>query len=338
MTSVVVAHRDPALSARVVQLMPLRYADGPDRALDRPAHVRAASGIDWAGDRLAIVQDDANFIALVDPQTLRVDAVTLPAGDEGQRQFDKRRGNKRWKLDLESCLCLPYPDGYVFVGFGSGSGEYRVREQIVVADLRSDAPPATSIFPAYDFYAQLRATPAFAGSELNIEGALLVDASTLRLFQRGNGMPVGSLAPVNATGDVDWHDLLNYLREPEDAPPPALRNIIQYDLGQLGGCPLTFTGSALGPGGMLYIASAEDSPNTVDDGPVAGSVLGLLEAAGQARWAPITEDGGALFLAKVEGAVGLPDDPTRLWITVDADDCDQPSLLGLVELNGPWWR
>ncbi len=71
----IAAHRDPALRARIVRKVPLVYAAGADPALDRPAHVRAGSGLAWIGGVLAVMQDDANFIALADPVTGLVAAV-----------------------------------------------------------------------------------------------------------------------------------------------------------------------------------------------------------------------------------------------------------------------
>src|SRR5690349_10209421 len=60
------AVRDEQMAAVMTARAPLTYAAGADAALDRPAHVRAASGIAWLGGRLAVVQDDASFVALVD--------------------------------------------------------------------------------------------------------------------------------------------------------------------------------------------------------------------------------------------------------------------------------
>jgi len=40
-----------------------------------------------------VVQDDANFIAVIDPQIWQVRAIPLPAGERGVRQFDDLRGN-----------------------------------------------------------------------------------------------------------------------------------------------------------------------------------------------------------------------------------------------------
>jgi hypothetical protein len=79
------ALHDPALTARVVRSVPLFYAHGADPAHDRPAHVRSASGLLRAGSRLAVIQDDANFVALADPATGWARAIALPAGEGGLR-------------------------------------------------------------------------------------------------------------------------------------------------------------------------------------------------------------------------------------------------------------
>src|SRR5829696_7409339 len=116
------ARHDPALTARVVRSVPLLYAEGACAPLDRPAHVRSASGIARVAGRVAVIQDDANFVALIDPETGFAHAVTLPAGEGGVRQFDDLRGNKRFKLDLECCVTVDDDDGQeMLLAFGSGS-------------------------------------------------------------------------------------------------------------------------------------------------------------------------------------------------------------------------
>ena len=126
---IVQAVRDPALRAIVQRSAPLFYNKGADPMLDRPAHVRAGSSLSWFGDRLALIQDDANFL-LIEPHSLQVDAIPLPAGEGGLRQFDDLRGNKRFKLDLEACVTVPTPDGDLLLAFGSGSTPDR--EKIVM--------------------------------------------------------------------------------------------------------------------------------------------------------------------------------------------------------------
>jgi hypothetical protein len=46
--------------------------------------VRAGSSLSWFGDRLALIQDDANFLVLIEPHSLQVDPIPLPAGEGGR--------------------------------------------------------------------------------------------------------------------------------------------------------------------------------------------------------------------------------------------------------------
>src|SRR5262245_39254582 len=117
----VTASADPALTATVTSRRPLFYRDGPDDAEDRPPHVRAASGLGWVGTELAVVSDDSLFVSLVDPNTGLASAIALPRGPGGLRLFDDRRGNKKEKLDLESCCVLSERGAPCLLAFGSGS-------------------------------------------------------------------------------------------------------------------------------------------------------------------------------------------------------------------------
>jgi hypothetical protein len=320
------AREDPALAARVVRRVPLVYEGGADPALDRPAHVRAASGLARVGDRVAVVQDDANFLALVDPATGRAEAVPLPPGEGGARLFGAARGTKHLKLDLEACLALPpelTPDGAPTV-LALGSGSTRRREQALLATLPAGGRSHARIVPAPGLYALLRAASAFSGSEMNVEGAVLV-GDRVRLFGRGNGAARGDARALNATCDVDAARLVAYLRG--RGAPPAPGAIVQYALGDLDGAPLGFTDAALAGRRVLYTAAAEASPDAVQDGEVTGSVLGIIEGP-EARWTPLADaDGRPLAGLKAEGILAATPDGSRLWVVNDADDPDTPSEL-----------
>jgi hypothetical protein len=327
---IVHARPDPSLAARVVRSVPLLYREGADPSLDRPAHVRAASGMARVGGRVAVVQDDANFVALVDPETGRAMAVTLPAGEDGARQFDDLRGNKRWKMDLESCEVLRGADGRgMLAGFGSGSSP--MRERIVLVRGLGAGDAEVEVVDASALYARLRAETDFAGSELNIEGVALV-GGTLRVFNRGNGAPHGDLHPVDATCDLDLAALLAFLRDPS-RPPPEPRNVTQYALGDVDGFPLTFTDAAAYGDAILYTAAAEDSPDATRDGPVSGSAIGIVRG-GEARFCVVTNADGSRYAGKIEGI--LPRAPGRAWVVIDRDDPTVPSELSEVVLQGEW--
>ncbi len=321
-----VVERDPRLVARVASRTPLLYTAGGCELEDRPPNVRAGSALRWLGGRLAVVQDDAGFLALVDPSGA-AEARALPRGPAGRRRFESRLGNKAEKLDLEAAVVLRGRSGERLVAFGSGSTERR--ERLVVAG----EDGSVRVVDAAPLYAMLRADVTFSGSELNVEGAAVANG-VLRLFQRANGAPARGLEPVNATMDLDLDAFVAWL-DGDGALPRPLR-IAQYDLGTAAGVRFGFTdAAALADGRILFVAGAESSPNTYDDGAVVGCRLGVLEADG-GRCADLTDESGGPCALKVEGITLASDDGRRLFAVTDQDSPDEPALLCEITLEGPW--
>ncbi len=335
----VVSARDTALEARIVRRVPMHYADGADVHEDRPGHVRAASSITWVGSCVALVQDDVNFVALVDPRTGLAKAVTLPAGKDDVRQFDSERGNKKYKLDLEALTRVPAASGTLLLAFGSGSKKRRENVMTLAFAGRSarPAPSEPSLIALPALYAALRAETDFSGSDMNIEGALYVDGM-IRLFGRGNGEAKDGLVPVDASCDLDWTVLRAHIARPE-APVPRIQRVTQYVLGEVDGVSLGFTDAILLPrSGVMYSAAAEASKDATEDGEVGGSVLGVIphDRRQPGRWAPILDERGVPFTGKVEGLVLDKQDPMRAFVVIDMDDHTRPSELCEVVLRGPW--
>ena len=327
------AIHDRRLSARVVARSPLGFAGGADEPSDRPAHVRAGSGLAPVPEGLIVVQDDSNFLALIDPASPgAARAIALPAGPDGRRQFGDSRANKHLKLDLEACIALEPPYSAI-VALGSGSTP--ARESIVVVRDWNGQAPAVRVVRAQALYAALREVTTFSGSEMNIEGAVLV-GGVLRLFGRGNGMATGTLQPVNATCDLQWLELWKHLESPDEHPAPPPRHVQQFSLGQLDGVPLGFTDAAHRDGQVLFTAAAEASPDAVRDGTVHGSVVGVIAEGGAVRWTPIVDEMGALLREKAEGLALADSGGAELWVIADADEEMRPSELLRVRLDGPW--
>jgi len=327
------AHHDPSLTATIVSRRALRYRTVAHPALDRPLHVRSGSSLTWVGARLGLVQDDANFIALVDPRTGLARSITLPAGEEGRRHFDDIRGNKKYKLDLESCCTIEGSSGTMLLALGSGSKKRRRR--VVTVESISARTPRVSLIDAERFYVALEDVEDFAGSDMNIEGALAV-GDTLRLFSRGNGEAKKGRVPVNATCELALPDLLSFLASPEDASVPEPMAVTRYELGVLDGLLLGFTDATLVGGTTLYTAAAEASQDASVDGEVSGSVIGVIPSHGDLRYAMLTDVDGRRSRDKVEGIVGVAGAKDRVYIVIDADDPAQPSVLCEVLLGGDW--
>ena len=310
-------------SPRITARTHLRYSEGADLALDRPAYVRAGSGMRLvqtrAGRRLLIAQDDANFFALVDPATMRTSSVTLPEGTGGGRLFGDSRGNKHNKLDLE-CVEVFLVDGReVVLAFGSGS--LRPRECAVRA--RLDGPvPEVDVIDIGPLHTALRALPLLRGGALNLEGMCRVPCqggARVRLFHRGNGA-----GGVDATIDVFESALLAFLWGTGDVP--VLLDARMHTLGDVGGVRLSFTDACAGGGRLWVTAAAEASPNAIDDGVVVGCGLGVWNGA-RFDVRPIIDEHGQRWLGKPEGLALDDQDPHRAWIVVDQDDESAPAEL-----------
>jgi hypothetical protein len=324
---------DPTLSAMVMSRQPLYYAEGSDADEDRPEHVRAASSLAWIRDEIALVQDDANFVALLHPERGNARAVALPRGEAGLRQFDDHRGNKKYKLDLEACAALSDADGPMLLAFGSGSKKRRRR--IALVDRWHDVAPRVTLVEATSLYERLEAEHAFAGSDMNIEGAL-VDGEVLRFFARGNGAPRDGRRPLDATCEIPLDALLAYLRDGARTRPPSPAAVQQYDLGAIEDVMLGFTDATLMGDHVLYSAAAEASKDSITDGAVTGSAIGVISPDGRTRYARLTDHTGRPLRDKVEGLVLSRTTPSEGFLVVDPDDAGRPSELCLLKLDGSW--
>lgn len=269
------------------------------------AGVTGGSALLRQGDELIAVHDDA----------FRVTRIALPAltSTPWILAGDGRVLPKAEKPDFEAAVRLS--DGVILV-LGSGSTPLRCR--IARLDV---ARRTGSVGERPDLYAAL--TRALGtGARPNIEGAV-ADARRLELFHRGSGGAPSAILELPATA----------LLEPEPiADVAAIRWCV---LGALDGVPLAFTDAAALPDGRVaFAAAAEDTVNAVADGPVAGSVLGVLDGArSQARWTRLLDVDGTPYRQKAEGLV-VDADARGGWILTDADDASSSAALGRVTLSG----
>lgn len=313
------AQLDPALGIRILGVRELRYDDSVHHDDDRPAHVRAASGLAMVGGRLAVIQDDAAFIGFVGDT---VTAVPLPRGAGGRRRFEEALGNKQDKLDLEACVAV---DDELWA-FGSGSTP--MREKIAVIGY------TTRLHGASPLYRRLReelSAPSASDSFLvpptvNIEGACIVDHE-LWLFHRGNTGPHDAGPTVFK---LDKEQFAKWLAS--DGACPDIDGVAPFELGSVDGVRLGFTDAvAVGPR-VFYLAAAECSPNAIDDGEVIGCQLGVIQGD-EVRACALEIEGKPL---KAEGLAFDPQNPKQGWISIDPDDTEKPAQLFQFELVGPW--
>jgi hypothetical protein len=303
------------MHAVVTRREPLLYSDVVDAAEDRPPFVRAASGLARVGAALAIVQDDASFVALRSADGF-VRAIPLTAG---RRRFEERLGNRLDKLDLESCVAIRQGARDLLLAFGSGS--LPVREVVAVVDLSEHEPPRVVKIEA--LHASLRSALG-APRALNLEG-VVCHGERLRLFERGAG--------ASAVFEVELAPLLAWILGGAVGAPPQATLVDSLHLGADRGVPFGITDVAsLDDDHQVFLAAAEDTDDPVHDGAVLGSLLGVLGPTGvrvtklldeRGDWAPLKAEGVAPSAR--EGFV---------WIVLDADDPDVPADLCEVRVAG----
>ena len=275
-------------------------------------HLSAASGLVRMGSRFFVVADDENHLGVFDLSDANPGRL-LPLFD-GELPPD-HAARKAAKPDCEALLQLPafgnYPCG-ALMAFGSGSRPSRQRAALVAFDSTGRLQGPARVIDLSALLAPLRDT----FPDLNIEGAF-VRGDMLCLLQRGN-----SSSGINACITLRWADMHAWLASGGPVPQPT--SITRFELGALGGVPLSFTdGAALPDGSWLFSAAAEDSPDTYSDGACAGSAIGIVNPDGTLRTLePLSR------ACKVEGIAASPSgDVLDVWMVTDADDRSRPALL-----------
>lgn len=251
---------------RDLQVDPLRHPRGQ-------GHLSSASGLVRVQRHLYVVADDELHLGRF--------GNTGQAPVELIRLFDGKLPNnakkrKKTKLDIETLLQLPAMPGYPFgalMALGSGSSPKRCQAVLVPLDAKGALIHRLAYVDFAPLYARLRRS----FDDLNIEGAFL-SQGRLCLLQRGNKGNSPS-----ACIRFEWKSALPWLTGKREDCPPVV-SITLLDLGRFKGVPLSPTdGAALAGGQWAFSAAAEDTDNSIQDGPCLASAVGIVDADGAVR-------------------------------------------------------
>lgn len=252
--------------------------------------VHAASGLIKLGNNFYMIADDQLSLAVFTLDT--TDSIQFAKLVEGVLPEDHRE-RKKIKPDWESLVCLRSLNNMdEILVLPSGSKPNRtvgVLAKINASDLQSVKKIDFSVL-----YAHLEKT----FPDLNIEGAV-VAGSVLKIFQRGNGS-----SRQNAIIDLDLKGLIADLESTGIISADHLLKTTHYDLGTLESVALSFTDACFCNDQLFFIAAAEASDSTYDDGKYIGAVLGCINQSGE-----IIFQKELLCEQKPEG----------LWVEVNAD-------------------
>lgn len=203
--------------------------------------IGSASGLIYHDNILFIISDNSTFLYqyVIDKDVV----LKFPLVKEPQENIEKAN-----KPDLEAITRF---GNQLFI-FGSGSTDKR--NNMFSLDLSNDKLQTNDLTQLYNF---LRQVANLEVDELNIEGAICINKSML-LFQRGNGQ--------NSKNGI--------FIVPDNQENPI--HFIPIELPLIDHVQTSFTDAIAVDEYIYFLASAEDTNSTYEDGEVLGSIIGKL--------------------------------------------------------------
>ncbi|NMH29308.1 DUF6929 family protein [Flavobacterium silvaticum] len=208
------------------------------------AGIGSSSGLYFDHDRLFVISDNASVLYRYVPKDDTVSQIPLYAAAVCENI------PKKDKPDLEA---LAFHDGLLYA-FGSGSTFKRNR--LFCIDVKTESVTSHDLTLLYQ---RMRTVSGIDVHNFNIEGGFWANGNWF-LFQRGNG----NLAK-NGFFSID--DLFH---------TSATVVFYEMELPDINGFGSGFTDAVMVDGDCWFLASAENSASTYDDGDVAGSAIGRL--------------------------------------------------------------
>ena len=205
--------------------------------------IGSASGLVYQENKLYIISDSSSFLYEYTISEEKLNKIALI--ENAQENIPKKQ-----KPDFESIS----QKGDELIILGSGSTENR--NQIFTYDTNSKKVKEKNFAT---FYEKIKSELNIKEDELNIEG-LIVTEKTIYFLQRGNGS-------TSKNGIIYADD------EPEN---PKFK-FIPFDLPKIKNVETTFTDGILVDNKIYFLATAEATLSTYDDGEVLGSIIGSID-------------------------------------------------------------
>lgn len=204
--------------------------------------IGATSGLVNTNNSLYLISDSSNYLYEYSFDAKQLNKI--PLVENAQDNIPKKQ-----KADFEA---ITEKDGKLFL-FGSGSTENRNKNfSFDVKNRKIEENDLTGL------YGRIKKQFSIPDDELNIEGALYAD-NHLLLFQRGNGANTknGIVKIGHKLGEMDFTPI----------QLPKIKHV-----------ETSFTDAILVNDKIYFLASAEDTNSTYEDGEVLGSIIGIIDS------------------------------------------------------------
>jgi len=207
--------------------------------------IGSASGLFFKDGLIYVASDNAGFLYEFDTSVRSLSKTRLTDSPTPENI------PKKLKPDYEA---IAEKDGKLYL-FGSGSTPNR--ETVSIVDIKTKEVTSRDLS---EWYAGMRNVSSIDADNFNIEGAVALNDAWL-FFQRGNGSG-GNNGIFKVTGNIGDRAITNYF--PVQLP----------DIGHVNA---SFTDAVLVDDAIWFLATAEDTHSTYEDGEVLGSLIGKLD-------------------------------------------------------------
>lgn len=206
--------------------------------------IGSASGIINKNNSLFVISDNSSF--LYEYKLDRKELSKIKLFGNSQENIPKKD-----KFDFEAITLK----GNKIHLLGSGSTSKREKRIIYNLETKEVAEKDLS-----KLYKNLKETTSIADDELNIEGALFCNENW-HLFQRGNG--ANSRNGIFKTKSLETESQIEFIK----VPLPKIKHV-----------ETSFTDAILVDDKIFFLATAEDTTSTYDDGEILGSLIGRMNS------------------------------------------------------------
>jgi hypothetical protein len=205
--------------------------------------IASASGLVYKDNSLFVISDNSSF--LYEYQILEKQLSKIQLLENTQENIPKKD-----KFDFE---CITLKGGKLHI---LGSGSTSKREKKISYNVENSAVDEKDLS---ELYKKLKQTSSISDEELNIEGVLYHDGKWW-FFQRGNGAN-------SKNGIFILNDNLKYSGDIKFIPIqlPKIKHI-----------ETSFTDAVIVDDKIYFLATAEDTISTYDDGEILGSIFGQM--------------------------------------------------------------
>ena len=207
--------------------------------------IGSASGIVYKDNSVFIISDNGSFLYHYQIQEKELNRINL--FENGQENIPKKE-----KFDFES-IAIKGNKLHIL-----GSGSTSKREKRISYHLETKETKEKSISK---LYRKLKNAASISDDELNIEGCLFHNEKW-HLFQRGNG--------ANSQNGIFVVDKLS---KNDNSEP----HFIALQLPKIKHIETSFTDAILVEDKIYFLATAEDTTSTYNDGEILGSIIGRID-------------------------------------------------------------